>query len=130
MQQQTHSKIKNFTDLDAWKEGHKLVLMIYKITKEFPKNEVFGLVSQMQRAAVSVTSNIAEGFGRFSYKEKAQFYSTSAALDIELENQLIISKDIGYINNGTFDEIYSQAIIVHKITNGLIKGAKTMIPDS
>ena len=125
MESQIHNKIKNFTDLDAWKEGHKLVLMIYKITRSFPKSEMFGLTSQMQRAAVSITSNIAEGFGRYSYKEKSQFYSTAAASDIELENQLIISKDIGYIIKNVFEEIYSQAVVVHKITNGLIKGAKT-----
>ncbi len=62
------SKIKNFTDLNAWKESHKLVLEIYKVTKNFPKEEIFGLSSQIKRAAISVTSNIAEGFGRFSKK--------------------------------------------------------------
>ena len=55
-------KIESFTDLNAWKEGHKLVLLIYKVTKTFPKEEMFGLISQIRRAAVSFTSNIAEGF--------------------------------------------------------------------
>ena len=57
-------KIKSFTDLNVWKEGHKLVLMVYDITRAFPKEEVFGLVSQMRRCSVSITSNIAEGFSR------------------------------------------------------------------
>ncbi len=57
-------KIKSFTDLNAWKEGHTLVLMVYKITKEFPKEELFGLTNQLRRCIVSITSNVAEGFSR------------------------------------------------------------------
>ena len=74
MNQETgrYPKAKEFTDLIVWQEGHKLVLMIYKICKKFPENEKFGLVSQMQRAAVSITSNIAEGFGRRHNKEKTK----------------------------------------------------------
>ncbi|MEW6408249.1 MAG: four helix bundle protein [Patescibacteria group bacterium] len=68
-------KIKSFTDLNAWKEGHKLVLMVYDVTKSFPKEEQFGLSIQLRRAVISFTSNIAEGFSRNSYKEKLQFYS-------------------------------------------------------
>lgn len=118
------NKIKDFTDLDAWKEGHKLVIMIYKITKTFPKEEVFAIVNQMRRAAVSITSNIAEGFGRFSYKEKSQFYLIATSSTSELQNQLIISKDVGYIGSELFEANYNQATKVHKIINGLIKGAK------
>ena len=69
-----NQKIKSFTDLKTWQEGHQIVILVYKITKEFPKEEIFGLVSQMRRAVVSITSNIAEGFGRQTYKEKVQFY--------------------------------------------------------
>ena len=61
-------------DLDAWREAHGLVLMIYKITKNFPKDEIYGLTNQLRRASVSITSNVAEGFSRQSYKEKIQFY--------------------------------------------------------
>ena len=61
------SKIKDFTDLETWKKAHELALMIYKVTERFPRSEVFGLVSQIQRAAVSITSNIAEGFGRQTF---------------------------------------------------------------
>jgi len=68
-------KIKSFTDLYAWREGHKLVLMIYGATEKFPQKELFGLVSQMRRAIISTTSNIAEGFRRNTKKEKYQFYS-------------------------------------------------------
>ena len=119
-------KIKSFTDLDAWKEGHKLVLMIYRITKGFPKEELFGLVSQMRRCAVSITSNIAEGFSRRSYKEKAQFYSVALGSITELQNQLLIAKDVGYVNGSNFQDIAEQAIKVHKIVNGLIKSSKAL----
>ena len=117
-------KIQYFTDLDAWKEGHKLVLAIYEITKNFPKNETFGLVSQMRRCAVSITSNIAEGFSRQSYKEKIQFYSIAQGSVTELQNQLLIVKDVRYLSDEKFNEISPQTIKVHKIVNGLIKKSR------
>ena len=119
-------KIKSFTDLNAWKEGHKLVLMIYDITKQFPKEEMFGLVSQIRRCAVSITSNIAEGFSRLSYKEKARFYSISLGSITELQNQILIAKDVNYITKEQFQNIAKQSIKVHKITNGLIKSSKNL----
>lgn len=124
------SKIKSFTDLNAWKEGHKLVLMIYKITKTFPKEEIFGLTSQIRRCVISITSNIAEGFSRQSYKEKIQFYSIAQGSVTELQNQIFIAKDVMYINKEEFQEIAQQSVIVHKIINGLIKVSKTMIHNS
>jgi len=95
------SKIKSFTDLKAWQEAHKLVLMIYKISKSFPKEEIFGLTSQIRRAAISITSNIAEGFSRKSYLEKIQFYFTSLGSLSEVQSQLLIAKDVNY-----FKKIY------------------------
>lgn len=116
--------IKSFTDLNAWTEGHKLVLMIYNVTKLFPKEEMFGLVSQMKRCAVSITSNIAEGFSRQSYKEKVQFYSMAQGSVTELQNQLLITKDVGFIEKEKFREMALQSIKTHKIINGLIKSSK------
>ena len=94
--------IKSFTDLEAWKHGHHLVLKIYELTKEFPRDEVFGLVSQMRRCAVSITSNIAEGFSRRSDKEKLQFYSITLGSITELQNQLLICRDIGLMPESQF----------------------------
>jgi len=118
------SKIKTFRDLYSWSEGHKLVLLIYKITKTFPKNETFALVDQLIRAVVSITSNIAEGFGRHGVKEKIQFYYLAQASLAEVQNQVIIAKDVDYINNEQFNEIWNQTIIVHKLLTGLIKSLK------
>ncbi|MEK7516509.1 MAG: four helix bundle protein [Patescibacteria group bacterium] len=117
-------RIRVFTDLDAWKEGHTLVLMVYKGTATFPKEETFGLVSQMRRCVVSITSNIAEGFSRQSYKEKAHFYSMAQGSVTELQNQLFIAKDVGYLTKERFQEMADQATKVHKIINGLIKMSK------
>lgn len=114
-------KIVKFTDLDAWKEGHKLVLFVYQSTKDFPKEEVFGLVSQMRRFAVSITSNIAEGFSRRSSKDKLHFYVMAQGSLTELQNQLLIARDIGYMTKNKFSEIAELSVVSHKILSGLIK---------
>lgn len=118
------NKIKSFTDLDAWKESHKVTLKIYELTKKFPKEEVFGLISQLRRAAVSITSNIAEGFSRTSYKEKAQFYSMALGSLSETQNQLLLSRDIGYLKNADFREVAEMTVIASKLINGLLKKQK------
>lgn len=117
-------RIIYFTDLRAWQEAHKLVLMIYKATKQFPREELFGLVGQMRRAAVSITSNLAEGFSRRSYKEKVNFYSMAQGSLTELQNQLLISRDVNYLDEQGYREIAEQAILAHKLVNGLIKSSK------
>lgn len=118
------NKIRSFTDLNAWKEGHKLVLMVYRITDDFPKKETYSLIDQMRRAAVSITSNIAEGFSRRGLKEKIQFYAVSSGSLTELQNQVIVSKDIGYLPEKSLEDIQNQLTIVQKLINGLIKSAK------
>lgn len=123
-------KIKNFTDLNAWIIGHKLVLLIYRITKNFPRDEQFGLITQLRRAAVSITSNIAEGFSRNSYKEKSQFYSMALGSLTEVENQILISKDLGYISQEATEELTEIILTVNKLLNGLIKKSRTMIHNS
>lgn len=122
-----NNKITNFTDLIAWQEGHKLVLGIYSITRDFPHKETFILSSQMQRAAISVTSNIAEGFSRKGKKEKIQFYSTSLASLTELQNQLYIARDLEYISKLKFNELDQQTVLIHKLINGLIKSAQNRV---
>ncbi len=118
-------KIRSFTDLDAWKEKHVLVLMVYSATKQFPKEEQFGLITQLRRAVVSITSNIAEGFSRSSYKEKSQFYSIALGSLTEAQNQILVAKDVGYMPQKEFDRITSQTITVSKIINGLIKSSRS-----
>jgi len=122
-----NNKIKSFTDLKVWQEGHKLVIMIYKITKKFPKEEIYSLVSQMCRSSVSVTSNVAEGFGRQGYKEKVHFYYQAQGSLIELKNQILIAKDVGYITQEELTELAEQANKTHALLQGLIKKTKTFL---
>src|SRR5438309_1812343 len=108
-------KIKSFTDLNSWKEGHKLVIMVYQMTKTFPREETFSLVDQMRRAVTSITSNIAEGFRRQGMKEKIQFYYLAHGSLTELKNQILISKDVGYLKDKDFGELTEQSNISHQL---------------
>ncbi len=114
-------KIKSFTQLNSWKEAHKLVLLIYKITKDFPKDEIYGLRNQMRRAVVSITSNIAEGFGRRTKKNKINYYHQSLGSVYELQNQLLVSRDLKYITKNEFDKAAKQSVKVAKLINGSIR---------
>lgn len=116
-------KVIVFTDLNAWKEAHKLALMIYQITKNFPAEERFCLVPQLRRAVVSITSNIAEGFCRRGKNDKINFYNIAISSLTETQNQIILSRDLGYINENEFSKIWNQTIIVQKLVFGIIKGA-------
>lgn len=120
-------KIRRFTDLNAWKEAEKLVVQVYKITESFPQREVFGLVSQMRRCVVSITSNIAEGFSRQSLKEKIQFYSIALGSVTELQSQMFASRDVGLIAKEACDTLFEQSVVVHKLINGLIKSLKSLL---
>jgi four helix bundle protein len=117
--------IKEFQDLFVWQEGHKLVLAIYAITNEFPKSETFGLANQLRRASVSITSCIAEGFSRGSFKDKYNFYRMAQGSLTEVQNQIIIAKDIDYIEPLKAREIYNQTILIHKLLTGLCKSTKS-----
>src|SRR3989344_233466 len=116
-------KIRSFTDLVAWKEAHQLVLSIYQATKTFPREEKYSLIDQMRRSALSISSNIAEGFSRQSKKEKAQFYFTAKGSITELQNQLLVAKDVEYSPEKEFLVIADQTVHVHKLVNGLIRSS-------
>ena len=119
-------KIKSFTDLNAWQESHKLALIVYKITKKFPSEEKFGLSDQMRRCSVSISSNIAEGFSRRGQKEKTQFFYMALGSLTELQNQLLVARDLNYCSKEEFQLISEKTIIVSKLVNGLIKSSKIL----
>ena len=116
-------KIRSFTDLDAWKQAHQLVLQVYEHTKNFPKEEQFGLTNQIRRAAVSVPSNIAEGFARGTKADKTQFYRVALGSLAELQSQLLIARDVQYLGNKEFMVTAGFSMAVRKLLNGLIKSA-------
>lgn len=120
-------KIRSFTDLNAWKEGHQLVLEVYKQSEKFPNDERFCLIDQIRRSVISITSNIAEGFSRFGKNEKRQFYRIALGSLTELQNQLLIARDLGYLTKSDFDRLAELTITVSKLINGLLKSvSKTL----
>lgn len=97
---------------------------MYESTKDFPDEEKFGLVSQMRRCAVSIASNIAEGFSRRSDKDKIRFYNMARGSVTELQSQLLIARDVGHLAEDVFANLSDQAVTAHKIINGLIKSTR------
>lgn len=116
-------KIKHFIDLNAWKEAHNLVLLVYRVTENFPNKERFGLTNQLRRAAVSLTSNIAEGFGRSTKNDKAHFYTVAKGSLFETQNQMYSAKDLGYINKEQSSIFEKQADTVSRLITGLRRAA-------
>ena len=116
-------KVKHFSDLHAWQEAHKLILFVYKLTKKFPKDEKFGLTNQSRRAAISISSNIAEGFGRGTSKNKNHFYTISKTSLAELQSQMMVAEDLEYANKKEFDDIEKQSIVTDKLLSGLMRTA-------
>jgi four helix bundle protein len=115
-------EIRTFRDLRAWEEAHKLVLEVYQVTKGFPDDERYGLVSQMRRAAVSVPANIAEGFKRRGIQEKLRFYNVAEGSLEETKYFLILSTDLGYVSSN--DDLMAQAETTGRLLNGLIKSTE------
>ena len=111
-------------DLRVWQQGIEMVTSIYMMTKAFPKDEVFGLVSQMRRAAVSVPSNIAEGYARGTDREKLHFLRISSGSMSEIETQLMLSLNLGYISQEVYDELSERVTSVWKQLNALISSLK------
>ena len=119
-------KIQNFTDLTCWKVAHDLAVTIYVVTKKYPKEELFGITSQMRRAAVSVGSNIAEGFSRQSVKEKVQFYAIAKGSLTELENQILLSRDVQLLSASDFLMLEAKIRDTNKLITGLIKYLRSL----
>ena len=115
-------KIQRFEDLEVWQKAHAVVLEIYKITKGFPQEEKFALVSQMRRAAVSIAANIAEGFKKKGKKDKRNFYNISQGSLEELRYYMILAKDLGYVKS--VERIMEEIDGVGRMLYGLINSIK------
>lgn len=118
------NRIKSFKDLHAWQKSMELAVMVYEVTVEFPKEERYGIVSQMRRSAISIPSNIAEGHSRNTTGEYIQFLGIAKGSLAELETLIMISLRLGYI-----DELRSQVALEHctqagRLLNGLIRSLK------
>ena len=116
--------IKSFEELPVWKDARKFANKIYNLTKKFPKEENYGLTLQITRATVSIGSNIAEGFDRYSKKDFIKFLIIARGSISEIQNDLYIALDLKYINQKDFQENYSLTKDLGKQINGFIKYLK------
>jgi four helix bundle protein len=119
--------MKSYTDLDVWKKSRILVKDVYLLTTDFPRDEIFGLSSQMKRCAVSVPSNIAEGHGRNHTKDTLQFFYIARGSLYELETQLFLSLDLGFIKKEHFESNFETITHCKQMINGLIRYYKTLL---
>jgi len=115
-------KIESFRQIEAWQEAHRLVLIVYQVTRTFSNDERFGWVAQMLRAAISIPANVAEGFKRRGIRDKLRFYNISEGSLEELKYYFILSKDLGYLPSN--DDLTSQSETVGRLLNGLIRSTE------
>ncbi len=107
--------MRDFHKLIIWKRSHKLTLQIYKATQKFPKEELFGLTSQIRRASYSIATNIAEGCGRSSNKEFAYFLQISIGSASETEYELLLAHDLNYIDDNGYNELSNEVVTIRKM---------------
>jgi four helix bundle protein len=117
--------LKNYKELKVWQKAYQLCIAMYKITKGFPKDERFGLTSQIRRAAVSVPSNITEGYGRKTTQEYLQSLYIAYGSHCELETQIMLSKDLGYIKTEDFEGLQMGIGEVERMLKALIKSLQS-----
>jgi four helix bundle protein len=115
----------NFKELKVWKAGIEVTKVIFQLTKSFPSEERYGLISQMVRSAISIPSNIAEGCGRKTNKDFYHFLNIALGSSFELETQLIIAKEFNYINQERLDDTCKSIIDIQKMISGLQKSLDT-----
>ena len=116
---------ESYRDLIAWRKAMDLVTEIYRVTRTFPRDELYGLTNQLRRAAVSVPSNIAEGQARFSQKEFHHFLSQARGSLVEIETQLMIAQNLEYLSPHQVASLLDKAAELGKVLNGLIASIKS-----
>ena len=113
--------MRDFRELKVWEKAHRLTVQIYRITKNLPSDERFGLTVQLRRAAASIPTNIAEGCGRDSERELARFMSIAAGSASEVEYQLLLAEDLHYIQDEAYGELNKQVNEIKKMLNSFIQ---------
>ena len=113
--------LKNYRDLKVWQKAYQLCLEVYRVTKEFPSEEKYGLVSQIRRAAVSIPSNVAEGYGRKTTPEYIQFLYVAYGSLCELETQILLSGDLGFVDSKEIEAIEGKIGELERMLKALIK---------
>jgi four helix bundle protein len=116
--------VQSYRDLVAWNKAMELVTEIYRVTQKFPKEELFGLTSQIRRAAISIPSNIAEGKGRLSKGEFRQFLGNARGSLAELETQILIAQNLNYLDEAEGNRLLAMVEEAGKVLNGLLSAVK------
>lgn len=124
------TKRMSYTDLDVWKESRILVKMVYDSVSHYPREELFGLQSQIKRSAVSIPSNIAEGCGRNHRKDSLQFFYVARGSAYELETQLYLSFDLNFLSEERLNDLLYKLQAVRMLLSGLINRYKSLINNS
>lgn len=121
--------LKYFTDLIAWQKSYEFVKEIYRITENFPLKEQFGLTSQLRRSAASITANIAEGCGRYHFKDKIKFFYQARGSNTESQNHIILAQDLGYISDLDYIKLKNLVFESYKLICGLISSTNKKFTD-
>ena len=116
--------MQNFRNIKAWQKAHELTLRVYKLTERFPKEEIYGLTSQLRRAAYSIPMNVAEGCGRTSQKELARFLDIASGSASELDYQLILVNDLGLVDQETYEGLCETLDHIRKMLTSLTKSVR------
>ena len=116
--------MKDFRTLKVWEKSHKVVLAVYEVTKSFPKSELYGVTSQIQRAAVSVPTNIAEGCGKDSDAELGRYFKIAMGSSSELEYLLLLAHDLRYLDDNQYNQLHANLVEVRKMLNAFIQKLK------
>ena len=114
-----------FEDLEVWQESHQLAVDVYRATRSFPKDEIFGITSQIRRSASSVSANIAEGFGRATVADRLNFLSIARGSLLETKNFIYLSEKLDYIDNTTSQKIIDKVVVCEKLLYGFRKSLKS-----
>jgi four helix bundle protein len=117
--------LKDFRQLAVWEKPHRLTLAVYQATSNFPKDELFGLTSQVRRASASIPANIAEGCGRDGNSELARFLQIAMGSGSELEYHLLLAHDLGFIESAVYQQLHHDLIEVKRMLNALIQKVKS-----
>jgi len=120
--------MRDFRELDIWKNSHALVLKVYKLSQQFPDSEKFGLTSQIRRSSQSIPTNIAEGCGRNTANQLIHFCQISLGSAYELDYQLLLAKDLKYIENELYENLFKESTVLKKQIAAYIKYLNTKNP--
>jgi four helix bundle protein len=121
--------MKEFTDLHVWQEAHRLTVLVYAATRAFPRDEIFGLTSQVRRAVASVEANVAEGHGRFSDTEFHQFCNVAKGSLTEAQCHLMVARDLGYLSLEAWQPLHQQSLVVRKLLQAFMRHLRGRNPE-